>query len=183
MNHTNLLSVITGGPGSGKTTLINALNSHGIKTTAESGRKIIQDQVSGNGNALPWLDPAAFAGLMFNLEKLEYYKAIEANEVIIFDRGIPDVTGYLRLMNLPVPGYMDYAARNLRYNRKVFIAPPWPEIFERDAERKQTFEEALQTFEFMFETYSSYGYTLIILPLVSVEERTAFVLEKLDYSI
>jgi len=45
--------VITGGPGSGKTSLIEALRSRGYNSTVEAGRAIIQDQVAIDGRALP----------------------------------------------------------------------------------------------------------------------------------
>lgn len=180
MKNTDQLFIITGGPGSGKTTLINAIASHGIQTTLESGRKIIQDQLSSTGEALPWLNPIAFAELMYSRENCEYHKAIEINETVIFDRGIPDVVGYLRLMNLPVPDYMDNAAKKLRYNHTIFIAPHWPEIFKQDAERKQSQEEALATFKVMYNTYLSYGYTPVFLPLATVQTRVEFVIKHLS---
>ena len=49
-------------------------------------------------------------------------------------------------------------------------------IFTRDAERKQTFEEAGRTCEAMVAGYSSCGYELVVLPLASVGERVRFVL-------
>lgn len=98
--------------------------------------------------------------------------------VVFFDRGVPDVLGYLRLLGLPVPSHMDNAARAFRYNRRVFIAPPWREIFQRDSERRQDFEEAERTCEAMVATYRDYGYELIELPRAAVEERVRFVLER-----
>lgn len=94
----------------------------------------------------------------------------------IFDRGIPDVTGYLRLSGLPIPPHVEKAAQTFRYNRRVFIAPPWPKIFTQDAERKQSPEEARATCEAMIETYSALGYELIPLPFDSIEHRAQFVL-------
>jgi predicted ATPase len=47
------LFVITGGPGSGKRTLISALAEHGICTMPEAGRAIIRDQVAIGGEAVP----------------------------------------------------------------------------------------------------------------------------------
>jgi predicted ATPase len=67
------------------------------------------------------------------------------------------------------------AARRYRYNRRVFIAPPWTQIFAQDAERKQTFEEAESTHRAMIASYTDCGYELIELPRVSVAERVAFV--------
>jgi predicted ATPase len=171
--------VITGGPGSGKTTLIEALASSGLARSIEAGRAIIREQASVGGNALPWADRGAFAELMFNWEMRSYHWARSIKGPVIFDRGIPDVIGYLTLVKLPVPEYMDSAASQFRYHENVFIAPPWPEIFGQDTERKQTFEEAVETYDVMVETYATYGYNLITLPLVSVEERVQFVTKEI----
>ena len=48
------LYVVTGGPGSGKTTLIEALGRLGIVSMPEAGRAIIRDQTAIGGQALPW---------------------------------------------------------------------------------------------------------------------------------
>jgi predicted ATPase len=62
MNQIDHLYVITGSPGSGKSTLIEALAASGIPSMPEAGRAIIQDQVAIGGDALPWSDRHAFAG-------------------------------------------------------------------------------------------------------------------------
>jgi predicted ATPase len=170
--------VITGGPGSGKSTLIDALAARGFTRTIEAGRAIIKEQVASGRGALPWSDPRAFAEQMFEWELRSYARALTADGVVFFDRGIPDVVGYLRLMNLPVPPHIDEAAWSHRYNAHVFIAPPWPAIFTQDAERKQTLEEAARTYETMVATYTDYGYGLTELPRASVAERVAFVLSR-----
>ena len=56
--------VVTGGPGSGKSTLIDALERDGHARSVEAGRAIIRDQVAIGGPALPWNDPELFAELM-----------------------------------------------------------------------------------------------------------------------
>jgi predicted ATPase len=168
--------IITGGPGSGKSALIDALAARGFARTIEAGRAIIKAEVAHGGSALPWSDPRAFAERMFEWELHSYERAAESDGVVFFDRGIPDVVGYLRLMKLPVPPHIDAAARTHRYNPQVFIAPPWPAIFTPDAERKQTLEEAERTYQAMVDTYAGYGYTLTELPRASVAERVDFVL-------
>ena len=67
--------VFTGGPGSGKTSLIDALADDGFATMPEAGRAIIQDQVAIGGNALPWGDRAGFAELMLACEMRSYREA------------------------------------------------------------------------------------------------------------
>ena len=51
----------------------------------------------------------------------------------------------------------------------------WREIFHKDAERKQSWDEAVATFESMVSTYESLDYEIVLLPLASVEERAEFV--------
>ena len=141
----------------------------------EAGRAIIQDQVDIGGGALPWSDQEAFAALMLAWEMRSYREAVSAPGPIIFDRGIPDVIGYLRLCGLPVPEPVLRAAELRRYASKVFIAPPWPAIFEQDAERKQTLAEAEATYHAMVDAYSGLGYELVPLPLVPIADRARFI--------
>lgn len=169
------LHVITGGPGSGKSSLIEALAAEGLAHMPEAGRAIIQQQVEISGAALPWADRAAFAELMLGWEMRTHREARERGHPVILDRGIPDVIGYLRVCGLPVPQHLWKAAELFRYNRRVFIAPHWPEIFAQDAERKQDAAEAEATHRSMVEVYTSLGYELLPLPLASIPERVRFV--------
>lgn len=170
------LFVITGGPGSGKSTLIDALERAGFARSIEAGRAIIQDQQVIDGPALH--DPALFAELMLSWELRSYRKAQDLAGPVFFDRGVPDVLGYLRLMNLPIPPHVEKAAALFCYNRRVFIAPPWVEIFTTDTERKQSFTEAVQTYETMVATYETLGYDLVELPRCSIAERVEFLRTK-----
>jgi predicted ATPase len=168
--------VLTGGPGSGKTTLLAAA---GHVTSPEAGRAIIRRQQAIDGEALPWKDRALFAELMLDRELEAHARAESADGPVFFDRGVPDVVGYLSLCGLPVPAHMERAAQDIRYDRRVFIAPVWPEIFGQDAERKQDLDEARRTFDAMAETYPRFGYELIELPKAPVSERLDFVLKTL----
>lgn len=168
--------VITGGPGSGKTSLIDALARAGYAHTVEAGRAIIQDQLAIDGPALPWRDPSAFAELMLSWELRSYRMAEATNGPVFFDRGVTDLVGYMTLIGRPVPAHIARAAERFRYNRRVFVAPPWLAIYTQDAERKQTPEEAVRTYEALVAAYTTCGYDLVSLPLVSVEERVRFVL-------
>ncbi len=169
--------VITGGPGSGKSALIEALQESGYITSVEAGRGIIRDQVAISGNALPWSEPLLFAEMMLTWEMRSYHMAQYENGTVFFDRGVPDVLGYLRVLSLPVPDHMQRAADAFRYNRRVFISPPWQEIFRQDRERKQGFDEAKRTHDAMAATYTALGYDLVEIPRSPVEARARFVLE------
>jgi len=171
--------ILTGGPGSGKSSLIEALHRQGYTRSIEAGRGIIQDQVAIGGRALPWSDPLLFAELMLSWEMRSYRLARESSGPVFFDRGLPDVLGYLRLLNILAPEHMRKAAEIFRYNRAVFIAPPWREIFCQDRERKQDFDEAVRTYESMVATYTALDYELVEVPRLPLEERLSFILQRI----
>jgi predicted ATPase len=170
--------VLTGGPGSGKSTVIDCLEKQAIMCVPEVGRRIIQRQVSIDGKALPWKSPALFAEMEFSIGLLNYFDADETR-LTIFDRGILDPAGFLILNGLPVPAHFETAFETVRYNPLVFIAPPWAEIYARDKERKQDFAEAVGTHDAMVQVYGKAGYRLVPLPVADVETRADFVLDRI----
>ena len=167
--------ILTGGPGVGKTSLLEELRRMGFGCVEEVAREIIKEQVTDGGNALPWGDTALYASIMHR-RSVETYISASSEGVVFFDRGIPDTLSYIRLINGALTKEMDADAREFRYNQRVFILPPWPEIYETDSERKQDWEEAVRTYEQLQKTYRAYGYELIELPKASVEQRADFVL-------
>jgi predicted ATPase len=176
---TDRLHVLTGGPGSGKSTLIAALAQARVATSPEVGRQVIREQLAAGGGALPWADELAFAEAMWPREVAAHAVALATGRAVVLDRGAPDVVGFLRVSGLSVPPHIDAVARNTRYNSRVFLAPFWPEIYAHDAERKQSPEVAAATEAVMRATYADNGYTLVELPRAPVAERVRFILDRL----
>ncbi len=168
--------ILTGGPGSGKSTLLEALVRHGYAGMDEAGRQVIRQQRSVGGNGLPWADRAEFSRLMLRHDLHAYRRARRHTGPVFFDRGIPDIIGYLRLCGLPVPARLERAARRYRYNATVFILPFWPDIYTQDEARKQDLATAEATCRMMWDTYRACGYTPIEVPRLHVEDRVRFVL-------
>lgn len=169
--------IVTGGPGMGKTAIITALSESGHMTVPETGREIIRQQVAAGGHALPWDDRVAFARRMFEQSVADYGAQASQPGPVFFDRGIADTIGYLELCGLPVPEEMHQVARSHRFNKKVFLTPPWKAIYEQDTERKQSFAEAVATYECMISIYQRLDYELILLPEATVAARVDFLLE------
>ncbi|NAW97241.1 AAA family ATPase [Vibrio sp. V23_P3S9T160] len=168
--------VFTGGPGSGKTSVIKFLEQLGYPSATEVGRKVIQIQTERDGVALPWKDKVAFRDAMV-LEELNNYKAHDNSVLTFFDRSIIDSYGYSQLEKIAISEILLSSCSELTYHRKVFIFPPWETIYENDIERKQDFNEAVATYHEMVKAYEKFGYELIEVPKVSVRERAEFILD------
>ncbi|MER7016148.1 AAA family ATPase [Saccharopolyspora sp. NPDC000359] len=171
--------VITGGPGAGKTTLVERLAAAGFAHAPEAGRAVITDQVAIGGRGLPWQDRELFAELMLAHDLRSHRQAQRGTGPVLFDRGLPDLIGYLRLCGLAVPERLQTAVRRFRYRQRVLIAPPWEQIYRQDDQRRQTFAEAESTYRHLVAAYTDCGYQLVHLPRASVEQRVRFVREEL----
>jgi predicted ATPase len=172
------LFVLTGGPSAGKTTLIDAIGEAGFATVPEAGRAIIRQQMPIAGRGMPSVDPGLFAELMLSWDLQSYHAHASKPGPVFFDRGIVDVIGYLKLLGRAIPEHMSVAARRHRYNPRVFVCPPWPEIFTQDSERKQDLDEAERTYRALVETYAGCGYELVEVPRVPVAERLRFIMNR-----
>ena len=172
----NRLFIVTGGPGAGKTTLLLELERRGFRVSHEVARQIIQEQVAADGDALPWANTRRYTEFMLERSIAAYRESSPSSEVVFMDRGIPDVACYTRLIGLPLFDELQSACSEYRYNPRVFLAPPWQEIYATDSERKQTYAEAVATYEKMAEVYQEYGYQPIELPKTDPQQRADFVL-------
>lgn len=172
------LFVITGGPGAGKTTLLKALERKRFCVVPEDARRIIQEQTRSNGDGLPWKDKSFYAKLMFeaSLESYQYINDRFSDDIVFFDRGLLDTICYMKMENISISEELDCLLNANPYNKKVFILPPWKEIYETDNERKQTWKEAVNTFGKMKQTYLEYGYEVIEVPKNTIESRCEFIL-------
>jgi len=167
--------IITGGPGSGKSSLLAALIGQSYQGFEEISRVIIREQHDIGGDKVPWQNLAAFAELCYERMSAQLEEC-ETDCTCFYDRGLPDIIAYVRRGGLNVPA--KYFEKAKAYNRTVFLAPPWREIFINDSERPESFEDAIEIYNFLKSTYTELGFTIVELPKVSVQERVAFI-EKL----
>jgi predicted ATPase len=159
--------------------VLAALGKLGVLHVPEAARKIIQEQMSSGGTALPWLDKEAYTLEMLRRSIVSFLEHTPAPLPLLSDRGIPDTLCYSRLAGTGPVREIEEACRRYRYARTVFLAPPWKEIYRTDAERKQDFTEAERTFRVVEEVYREYGYDLVELPKAAPSTRAKFILERL----
>lgn len=170
------LYVITGGPGAGKTTILHELQRRGFPCVREAARQIIQDEMRTGGDAVPWLNMQGYTSLMLQRSVKDYLTHAAATGTTFFDRGILDTITHGRVSRIRLPESAFLEAQRYRYNRVVFMAPPWPEIYSTDTERQQTLEDAISVYRVNTEVYEEYGYTIVEIPRGPVAGRVDFIL-------
>lgn len=169
--------VITGAPGTGKTTIVEHLKKIGYSCKEEISRKIISEQIAKNGEALPWKNLNLFSKKVFDLRKKQFLKSKE--KLCFFDRGIVDTYAYLEIGKLEISSNIKESIKTLRYNKKVFYTPVWEEIYTKDKERRESLEQAKKIEENLISCYSLHNYQLIKIPIGNIEKRVKFILSKI----
>ncbi len=171
--------VIIGGPGTGKSTVLNELISRGFHCKPEISREVtIMAQKKGI-DQLFLTDPLLFSKLLLEGREQQYLEADNSNDkIVFFDRGIPDAHAYMNYSNTEYPSYFIEKSTTYKY-QKVFMLPPWKEIFVSDNERYESFEIAVEINHHLKKTYQEIGYDIITVPFGTVKERTDFILDSL----
>lgn len=175
--------VITGGPGTGKTSIINALKARNFHCFDEIIRALTLEIKKEVDAAAHKSNPIAFANdpLDFNTRllkgRIEQFKLADtlSHKLNFFDRGIPDVLAYMDYFNQDYNDFFTNACKNHLYST-VFLLPPWEAIYKTDNERFETFEEAIKLHEHLITVYKKIGYHIIEVPFGHVEERTSYII-------
>lgn len=171
--------ILTGGPGSGKTSVLHELEQRGYHIVPEVARAIIKHQQAHGGNAIHTGDRDAFLELMLEQSIVDYSNMQLEKAAVFFDRGIPDLYGYSKTFCGGLTATIQEAVSHFRYNKTVFLFPPWAEIYVNDSERQQDFAEALKTYHAVKSAYQDCDYFLVEMPKTSVMDRADFIIKML----
>lgn len=169
--------IITGGPGTGKTSIINELKNRGFNCIDEVSREIITDQMSHGGDILPWKNQIAFENRIANIRAQQYSESPK-NCICFFDRSVFDCIAYLKVNNLNTTSEILKNIKKYNFNNTVFYTPIWEEIYKNDRERIENIEMAMKIQKSIIQTYKYYGYKLIEIPKFPITERTDFIISK-----
>lgn len=169
---------VTGGPGAGKTSLIEGLKQRGYAIVPEVARGIIADRKSRGLSPRPPL--IEFVNEIVCRDIDQYESTLSEEGLIFFDRSLIDSLG----MRAELGQLTDTDKRRLLdhcpYYSTAFILPPWREIYRTDSERDQSYDEAVRVYVTLREWYVQCGYDLIDVPKGTIEKRCEFVLQSLE---
>jgi len=171
--------VITGGPGTGKSTVINELLQLNYSCMPEISREItIQAQKNGIDQMF-LKKPLLFSQLLLEGRVQQYKDANnKKSSIVFFDRGIPDVHGYMNYLGVDYPKQYKKMSEQYKYTQ-VFMMPPWQQIYKSDNERYESYEQSLAIYNHLVKTYKNLNYNIIEVPTGTVHKRVNFILNML----
>lgn len=170
--------LLIGGPSSGKTTLINYLEAEGYICYPEISREITLNARNEGVDQLFLENPMLFSERLLEGRIKQYENATTEGKHVFIDRGIPDVLAYMDFIGDTYPDAFIAACENYKYD-KVFLLPPWEEIYVSDAERYESYEEATKIHDYLVATYKKFGYDLHEVPKTCVAARFQFIINHL----
>lgn len=170
--------VITGGPGTGKSTILQQLEDKGYPIHQEVSRAVIKEEINKNSELLPWRDLPGFSEKVFKGQTAQWHQA-RAGAINFYDRGILDVIAYLKKDLLPHDALADLVG-HYPYHRSVFLTPPWPEIYAQDTERREDLQTMQAIHDALLTTYQEFDYEVFEIPKGDPVLRMKFVLDHLQ---
>lgn len=169
--------ILSGCSGGGKSSLLAELARRGYAVVEEPGRRIVAEELRSGGQALPWVDLAAFARRALSMALADLAAVPAAGSRVFFDRGLIDAA--VALSHATGVPLAESLPAGHRFNRLVFFTPPWPEIFAEDRARRHGMDAALAEYERLSQAYPALGYELCLLPRGTVAERADYLLARL----
>ena len=169
-----LLIAVSGGPGAGKTTTLDRLAERGFAVVPEVARAVIAERKAQGLSPRP--SPEAFAEAILERDAAQHEAATSLSGPVFFDRSLLDSLGSLYSQGVLTPQRERTLLERYPYHHRALIFPPWEEIYCTDAERDQTYEEAVTVFHSVRRWYDRCGYELIEVPPGTVDARCDFIL-------
>ncbi|MFS4415098.1 AAA family ATPase [Maribacter sp. 2307ULW6-5] len=177
--------VITGGPGTGKTALVQFLENAGyhcfhevVREMTLAAKKTVNRETALTNPLTFVKDPREFNQILLEAREADFHAAKNLEHPVVFyDRGIPDVLAYMDYFGQPYGIDFEGPAQQHRYD-VVFLLPPWEAIYVQDNERMESYAEARAIHAALEAVYARLGYATIEVPLASVGERAAFIEQK-----
>ena len=160
--------VITGGPGSGKTTTVNLLAARGYKTTIEHARHYLDTKRTGGRTVSQLRANQSEFQLGVLMMQIEQEASLPAEDLVFLDRALPDARAYYRFLGLREDPLLSEALNTVDY-KGIFILDPLPLV--NDYARTEDEAAQLKIHELIVEVYSSLAFPITTVPVMPAENR------------
>jgi len=168
--------VISGGPGGGKTTIINSLKNLGCFCYDEISRDLIEKSNRNGEQNLFIKNPLNFSKILWEKREEQYKNSIiqKKYDTVFFDRSLLDITSYLEFIG---KRNLDLEKRIINYNYDiVFLIKPSKKIYTKDFSRYEDFNESLKIHGILKKNYQKYFKTIKV-PFKKLSKRLNFIIE------
>ena len=167
--------ILTGAPGSGKTSILRQLELDGFSVVEEAATDIIALE-QAKGVAEPWLYPA-FLNQIATLQCQRQLQTLcPPGEVQFHDRSVVCTAALAEYLGYDLSPLLSQELDRIQsdrvFDRRVFFLRNLGFV-EPTAARRISFEESLRFEQVHEETYRRYGFDLIFIEPGSVENRIA----------
>ncbi|MBU0466094.1 MAG: ATP-binding protein [Nanoarchaeota archaeon] len=161
--------VISGGPCSGKSTLIRELGNKGYAVMKEVARKVLDTKGTREVSVDLQMEIAS--------RQIECENELNDGEITFLDRGLVDVMVYSNHFLGGLPNVLEGFQFRNRYD-VVFIPDRLP--FEDDGLRIESGEEHAQALhDEVWKAYEDCGYDVERVPVMPLEERVDYIIDHL----
>ena len=171
--------IITGGPGTGKTSLIEELKKNNFKCFDEISREITLKYRKKGIEQLFLSDPNLFSQELLNGRIQQFNNSINLQaDCVFFDRGIPDIIAYLNFKKVDLSKKILKSIDKYRY-KMIFLLEPWEDIYSSDIIRYESFDQVITIDSYIKNAYKEFGYNPIIVPKDNIKNRIDFIINSL----
>ena len=171
--------LISGAPGAGKSTCLDLLAGR-FACVAEPARRVLAAERRSGGTGTGEQDAARFVALMLE-QALADLRAAPEGQVVLHDRGLPDLLAYAAYYGLPQAEIL-HACRAHPYEREVLWFEPWEAIYTQDEERRLDFAGAAAFGDLLAEGYRTCDYRLVPVPQRPPEARADWIVARVSGS-
>ncbi|MEL6551473.1 MAG: AAA family ATPase [Pseudomonadota bacterium] len=171
--------LITGCSGGGKSTLVRALSERGHIIVPEPGLRIVKYERGRGGTALPWVDLHAFLWRAVEMAQADLTRMASSPNPVFYDRGLLDAAVGLK-SSFGVPFHKTLGSR-FPYSNRIFVAPPWRDIYATTLDRQHSFEDATREYDRIRGAAEELRLEIIELPRVDVQTRVLIVQSTLGF--
>ncbi len=173
-----VMIALVGGPGAGKTTVLNHLrqhHSHQIQVYQEAARHVLTRHPRFQGRSAVQAQGFEFQAAIWQMQARQFARATRSRKAVaVFDRGLPDSLVYLQLKQIEPPAELQRLCRDRRYDAVFFLESP--PFYVQDPQRQESEAEARRIQELLLGAYQECGYRPILVPYETVAQRSAAIL-------